>query len=170
MSRQFLAPAAIVLAGVLILATGGAAADDSLHADDPHTKGYGYHDHIVGLFVGGATEEFGRRENGAVIGLEYEYRFGPRFGIGAIVEHTYGDLDIYVYALPFAYHNGPWKFYVAPGVEEGEGGSEGMLRVGVEHGFHVGKWEISPQVDIDFVERESDVFVIGVVFARGFNF
>jgi hypothetical protein len=45
-----------------------------------------------------------------------------------------------------------------------------MLRVGVEHGFHVGKWEISPQVDIDFVERESDVLVIGVVFARGFNF
>ncbi|MEE4161219.1 MAG: hypothetical protein V2I25_01850, partial [Woeseiaceae bacterium] len=92
------------------------------------------------------------------------------FGIGAIVEHTYGDLDIYVYAVPFAYHNGPWKLYVAPGVEEGEGGSLGMLRVGVEHGFHVGKWEISPQVDVDFVERESDVFVIGVVFARGFNF
>ena len=56
MSRQFLAPAAIVLAGVLILATGGAAADDSLHADDPHTKGYGYHDHIVG------SNEAGRRD------------------------------------------------------------------------------------------------------------
>lgn len=167
MSLRTLAAAA--LASLLMLTAGGVSADDSLPADDPHKIGYGYHDHVFGVFVGGASEEIGRRENGFVLGFEYEYRFGPNLGIGAIIERTYGDLEIDVYALPIAYHNGPWKLYVAPGIEDGAGGSETMFRVGVEHGFHVGKWEISPQVDIDFVERETDVLVIGVVFARGFN-
>ena len=162
------APFLLIL--IATLAPGHVHAEEETHAGASHGAAHPYHRHIVGLFVGGATEEFGRRENGFVLGLEYEYRFGPSFGIGAIAEHTYGDLDIWVYAVPFAYHNGPWKLYVAPGVEEGEGGNERMLRIGVEYGLHAGKWEISPQVDIDFVERESDVVVIGVVFARGFDF
>ena len=144
-------------------------AEEESHRSASHGAENAYHKHILGLFVGGAAEEFGRRDNGFVLGLDYEYRFSPSFGIGAILEHTYGDLDIYVYAIPFAYHNRRWKLYIAPGIEEGEGGAEQMLRIGAEYGFHAGKWEISPQVDIDFVERERDVFVIGMTFARSFD-
>ena len=170
MTQRILPSAAALLALTMILAPCIATAEEGSHVEAGHGTTHGYHEHTLGLFLGGAAEELGRRENGFVVGLEYEYRFGPSFGMGAIVEHTYGDLDIYVYALPFAFHNGPWKFYVAPGIEYGEGESLKMLRFGVEYGFHVGKWEISPQVDLDVVESETDVFVIGMVFARGFNF
>jgi hypothetical protein len=170
MSQRIASCVATLLALTVLSIPAGASAEEEAHDGAAHGATHAYHEHIFGLFVGGAEEDSGRRENGFVLGLEYEYRFNQSFGIGAVVEHTYGDLDIWVYAVPFAYHNGPWKMYVAPGVEEGEGGSENMLRFGVEYGFHAGKWEISPQIDIDFVERESDVFVIGVVFARGFDF
>ena len=129
-----------------------------------------HHTHTVGLFVGGASDNFGRRDEGVAVGLEYEYRLSKSFGIGAMVEHTYGDLDTWVYVVPLAYHAGPWKFYAAPGIEDGHHGSESMLRVGFEYGFHVGTWEISPQVDMDLIERERDVFVMGLTFLRGFDF
>lgn len=169
MSQRIVLSSIIALATLAALAPGMLLAEEGAHADSPAHGSHPYHTHILALFVGGAHEEFGRRENGAAIGIEYEYRFGPRFGVGAILEHTYGDLDTWVYAIPFAYHNGPWKFYAAPGIEEGEAGSERMLRLGVEYGFHVGRWEISPQVDIDVVEREGEVYVLGLTFARGFD-
>jgi hypothetical protein len=46
-------------------------------------------------------------------------------------------------------------------------GEEPLLRIGAEYGFHMGDFEISPQVDLDFVEDEA-LFVIGVVFAYTF--
>ena len=78
-----------------------------------------------------------------------------------------GDLDFWVYALPFAYHSERWKFYVAPGVEDGDEGSEFLARVGGEYAFAAGTWEISPQLNVDFVDGE-EVFVLGLVFGKGF--
>ena len=132
--------------------------------------GHGHHANAIGFFVGLATEEAGSRENGAAIGIEYERRLSPRFGIGGIVEHTYGEFDVWVYAVSFAYHGGPWRLYAAPGIEDTHHGSEKMLRLGVEYGIPVGGWEIAPQFDIDFVEREAEVLVLGVTFARSFDF
>jgi len=40
------------------------------------------------------------------------------------------------------------------------------VRIGFEYGFEKGAWEISPQLDVDFVDDE-EVYVIGVVFGRG---
>lgn len=163
MVQRILARAPALLVAIAVLAPSG------VFAEDEHATDHSYNRHMLGLFVGAAHEEFGRRDNGLALGLEYEYRLGSRFGVGAMLEHTYGNLDIWVYALPFAYHNGPWKFYVAPGIEDGEAGSERMLRLGVEYGLHFDNWEISPQVDVDFIEREGEVFVLGLTFARGFD-
>ena len=124
--------------------------------------------HTIGVFVGNSTED--RREdrrNGATLGLEYEYRYSQNYGVGLVVEHVFGDLDVNVIAAPFAWHRGPWKLYAAPGIETGHGESEPLFRVGVEYGFEAGGLEISPQVDLDFVNGER-VFVIGVVFATPF--
>jgi len=110
------------------------------------------------------------REHGVALGIEYERRLNDRFGIGGILEHTYGELDVWVYAVSFAYHSGPWRLYAAPGIEDTHHGSEKMLRLGVEYGSPAGRWIIAPQFDIDFVEREAEVLVIGERFARGFNF
>jgi hypothetical protein len=157
----------IALAAWLLLASGPLTAEEASQAAGQE---HGHHDNAIGFFVGLATEEAGSRENGAAVGIEYERRLSDQFGIGGIVEHTYGDLDVWVYAVSFAWHAGPWRLYAAPGIEDTHHGSEGLLRLGIEYGFPVGGWEIAPQFDIDFVEREAEVLVIGVTFARGFNF
>lgn len=45
--------------------------------------------------------------------------------------------------------------------------SESLLRLGGEYAYEVGEWEISPQLDWDFVDGEQ-VWVLGVVFGKGF--
>ena len=160
---------ALLLPAMLWAADG--RAEEAAHAgESSHTAAEHHHENAIGFFVGGATEEAGSREAGVALGIEYERRLTPAFGIGAIAEHTYGDLDVWVYAVSFAFHSGPWRLYAAPGIEDTHHGSERMLRLGVEYGFPVGGWEIAPQFDIDFVDREAEVIVIGLTFARGFNF
>jgi hypothetical protein len=124
-----------------------------------------HHPNLIALFVGITSEE--RRETGVALGIEYERRFNDRFGVGVLAEHTFGDIDITVYAVPFAYHAERWKVYVAPGIEDSDLGSESLVRIGAEYGFEFGAWEISPQLDVDFVDGES-AFVLGVTYGKGF--
>lgn len=116
----------------------------------------------LGVFVGDTTES---RRDGFTLGLEYEYRASSRWGIGFTAEHAGGDFDTNVFVLPVALHEGPWKFYLGPGIESGDEGEEPLFRVGAEYGLHFGEYEISPQVDLDFVDGER-LFVFGIVFAR----
>ena len=125
---------------------------------------HGYEEDILAVFIGGARDH---RDNGPALGLEYEHRFTANFGLGALVEHTFGSFNTWVFAFPLAYHEGPWKLYAGPGLEKHKGESTAMVRLGVEYGFHFENWEIAPQVDFDFVGDEK-VFVLGVTFARGF--
>ncbi len=117
--------------------------------------------HTLGVFLGDTTED---RRDGFTLGLEYEYRLSERYGLGLTAEHISGDFDTNVLVAPIALHNGAWKVYAGPGIEDGEEGTEPLFRVGVEYGFHFGKLEVSPQVDVDFVESEH-LLVIGVVLA-----
>ena len=132
------------------------------HSDE---SAHDEHKNLIVIFVGRALE--GRRDFSAALGLDYLRRFGKSFGIGALAEHTFDDIHTNVYAVPFAYHTGPWKTYLAPGLENTDEGNHGLIRIGAEYGFEVGTWEIAPQVDIDFVEGHR-VLVIGVTFGKGF--
>ena len=109
----------------------------------------------------------GRNDNGLTLGIEYERRLSKSFGMGVLAEHSFGDLNFWVYAVPFAYHTGPWKFYIAPGVEDGDHGRNSLIRLGGEYAFMAGAWEISPQLDVDFVDGDQ-VLVLGVAFGKGF--
>ena len=159
---------------VIALITGAApvattnAAEHEHEGEDAHEESHAasheYHANTLGLFLG-VTQE-GRAED-FTIGLEYERRLNKSFGIGAVAEYVSGDLDFWVYAVPFAYHTGPWKFYVAPGIEDGEEDSDFLVRVGGEYAFELGKWEVSPQIDLDFVDN-NEVWVLGIVIGRGF--
>ena len=149
----------VMLAGI---ASAGAQADGAAHSEEAD---HAYHRNNVGLFLGGSFEG---REEAPAIGLEYERRFSERFGIGALVEYTGDDSDFWVAAIPFAFHAGQLKLFLAPGFEDGEHGTEELLRLGVEYGFAFsGGWEIAPQVNVDFVDGE-DVWVVGLLFAKGF--
>jgi len=145
-------------------------AEEAHHSAEEHGEEHhqhSYHKNVLGVF-GGITHA-GRREKDPALGIEYERRITEHFGIGAVAEYTFGDHDFWIYAIPFAFHTGHWKFYVAPGIEESdEHGSEELVRLGVEYAFELSDgWEIAPQVNVDFVDSE-DVWVFGFVFARGF--
>lgn len=131
-----------------------------------HESAHGAHKNIVSFFAG--VTHGGRRENAAALGVGYERLLSKSFGIGVLAEHTFGDADFTVYAVPFAYRIDRWKFYIAPGIEESdEHGSESLVRLSAEYAFEAGSWEISPQLAVDFVDGE-DVWVLGVVFGKGF--
>ena len=132
-----------VLALLLIVASAPPAfaqvGEHELASDHEATQDF--HPNFLGVFLG-VTDE-GRLE-GFAMGIEYERRLNESFGVGVVAEHAFGDLDLWVYAVPFAYHTGRWKLYVAPGVEDGEHGSESLVRLGGEYAFEFGAWEISP--------------------------
>jgi hypothetical protein len=155
-----------VLALLLIVASAPPALAQSgeheLESDDEATQEF--HRNFLGVFLG-ITDE--GRLDGFSMGIEYERRLNESFGVGVLAERTFGDLDLWVYAVPFAYHAGRWKLYVAPGVEDGEHGSESLVRLGGEYAFEFGAWEISPQLNVDFVDGDQ-VAVLGVSFGKGF--
>ncbi|MGI9342954.1 MAG: hypothetical protein ACR2QV_08885 [Gammaproteobacteria bacterium] len=135
------------------------------HAESEHGD-HEYHPNLFAVFAGVTSED--RRENGLTLGIEYERRLNKSFGIGALAERTFGDIDAWVFVVPFAYHRGPWKFMAGLGLEDADGHSnEALVRIGIEYGFEVGKWDIGPQLDVDFVDSE-EVFIVGVTFGRGF--
>jgi hypothetical protein len=137
------------------------------HVEPPHGLESGhYHKNVLGVFAG--VTHAGRRKNAPALGIEYERRISESFGIGGVAEYTAGDAEVWVALIPFSYRVHHWKFYVAPGIEDGHHGTEELVRLGGEYAFHLsGGWEIAPQVNVDIVDGE-DVWVFGLVFARGF--
>ena len=67
------------LALLFTLAAPGATLAEEGHEDLPH--------HVLELFVGRGTEDFADRKNehGPAIGLDYAYRFHPRWAVGAVI-------------------------------------------------------------------------------------
>ena len=130
-----------------------------------HEGAHDFHRNIVSIFTG--ITHGGRRDNGLALGVGYERRLNKTFSIGVLAEHTFGDFDFTVYAVPFAYRVDRWKFLVAPGVEDGDHGAESLVRLGAEYAFEFDSWEMAPQVAVDFVDGD-EVFIIGVVFGKGF--
>jgi hypothetical protein len=130
------------------------------------TQGHGSdeHNNVLGLFVGISNSDDWTNE--PALGIEYVRHIAGNFSIGAIAEHTFGDADSWVYAIPFAYSLGHWKTYVAPGIEDGHHGQEDLVRLGVERVFELSDgWEIAPQLNVDFVDGE-ETWVVGGFFSR----
>ena len=167
-TKRYLVGMSVVLLALALVVIGAppAIAQTAEHESaSDHDAVHDFHPNLLAVFVG-VTHE-GQRHNGLALGIEYERRLNESFGVGIVAEHTFGDLDFWVYAVPFAYHTGRWKFYIAPGVEDGDHGNESLVRLGGEYAFEVGAWEISPQLDIDFVGGE-ETLVLGVTFGKGF--
>ncbi len=158
------------IVAVFVLAMVGSAPVYAQEAE--HESGSGHktehHDHknVLSFFTG--ITHGGRRHNALALGVAYERILSKSFGIGVIAEHTFGDADFTVYAVPFAYRMDRWKFYVAPGIEDSKAhGTESLVRLGAEYVLKTGTWEISPQLAVDFVGGD-EVPVLGVVFGKGF--
>ena len=138
----------------------------SENGSEHHGQEHSFHSNLIGVFLGQTSKS--RREGAFTLGLEYNRRITESFGMGVLAENVFSDHEFNVYAIGFAHYRGPWKVYVAPGIEKSEHhDAEFLLRFGVEYAFNVGSFEISPQVDVDFVDGEQ-VFVFGLTFGKGF--
>ncbi len=113
----------------------------------------------------GITHDDG--ENEASLGLTYERKFG-RFGTGFIAEFTKAENRETVLALPFCWHPAePWRTVVAIGTEISDGDHTFLTRVGGSYEFEFSGWSLSPEINIDFVDR-SPVLVFGASFGWKF--
>ena len=131
-----------------------------------HENAHELHKNVVSFFAG--LTHSGRRDNAAALGVAYERLLSKSFAIGALAEHTFGNENFTVYAVPFSYRVDRWKFYVAPGIEDSDDhGTESLVRLAAEYAFEVDSWEISPQFAVDFVDGDR-VLILGVAFGKGF--
>jgi hypothetical protein len=124
-----------------------------------------FHPHRLELSLGN-THEHG--EDGFTVGLKYEYRLQELFGIGAFWEYAAGHFDKWNAALPIFIH--PYRglrFVLAPGLEHRDDENEFLFRTGVAYEFEIGRWSITPEFNVDFVDGE-EAYVYGLSFGWGF--
>ena len=130
-----------------------------------------HHDLII--FVGWVSES--RPDipdnSGFAVGLEWEYRFSEKWGIGAGVEVIEEDLvrDTIIVA-PVSFHPTPgWRLFAAPGVEFTETKDKPLVRVGAGYSFDLSeRWSVAPEVILDYIERDTFVWTGGLAFAYEF--
>ena len=108
----------------------------------------------VSLFGGNTQDD---SENGASIGLEYEYRINPRFGIGGLGEYAGGDFDSWVIGIPvFIHPHAGWFFRLAPGLEFEDSETSFLFRAGLGYEFELmPRWSLAPEINADFVDGDT---------------
>jgi hypothetical protein len=144
-----------ILAFVACAASTAAAQESGTEAEDKN---------FIELFVG-ITHDDG--ENEPSLGLTYERKF-DKFGTGFIAEVTKADDRETVLALPFFWHTAdPWRALVAIGTEVSDGDHSFLTRVGGSYEVEFSGWSLSPEVNVDFVDRGT-VLVIGASFVWKF--
>ena len=138
----------------------------TLAAEETHEehKESHYHRHHIGLFLGSVREE---GEDTFTVGLDYEYRFSPYFGIGILGEYTGKDYREGVVLVPLFIH--PYKgfrFIAAPGTKPRKEDEKFVWRLGIGYQFPVGNWTIAPEFNVDFSDERD--YTYGVSFGYGF--
>lgn len=127
-------------------------------------EGHG-HKHHASVFVGGTHTD---HDDGFTVGLEYEYRMQPEFGIGVLGEYANLDHDVWIVGLPFVFH--PYqglRLLAMPGVELTSDHEEFLVRLGVGYDIPAGDWVITPGFNVDFVDHEENL-IFGIAFGKSF--
>ena len=109
-------------------------------------------------------------ESGGSVGLKYERRLSDLFGIGLLFEST-RSLDERVVGAPVLYLHpvGDLGVLLAPGVEDADGETVFLFRVGLSWDFELGGgFTLAPEVNYDFVEGSDDAVIYGFAVAYGF--
>ncbi|MFT5451130.1 MAG: hypothetical protein ACI9N9_000612 [Enterobacterales bacterium] len=126
--------------------------------------------HAAGIFFGILDNS----ETNNVIGLEYEYKFDPKWGVGVVYEkaddYHHGDGITSTIGSLYYHPMGAWRVGLGYGTEKVGGAhphSANLTRFGVSYDFHVGKLGIAPSLNFDKVDGET-AKVYGVAFLIAF--
>ena len=142
------------------------------------------------MFFGG-TSNLKKEETDFTLGFEYEYRFSrkmSRWSIGLIGEAIFAHKTEYLLVVPvilritdaFFLRAGPGVEWAQHSEKNGHGDihaaeaangngreTEFFVRVGIGYGFEVGKFSITPTLDLDIFEGYSSL-VWGIAIGKGF--
>ena len=131
------------------------------------------HPHHLGLLAGWATESKEGRddENGFALGLEYEYRFHEKWGVGAVLEALGQDtVRNWLLVFPVSLHpGGNWRLVAGPGIESTPKKDKFAFRFGV--GYHIGiggNWSLNPEAFLDLIETGENTWVLGLALGYAF--
>lgn len=127
--------------------------------------------HIPGVFFGATNID---SETEFTVGLEYEYKFTPSWGAGAVYEETpdghKGD-GVNVFVASIFYHpTKNIKLGIGLGKEEIKGHhphKEDLYRLSASYDFHVGDFGIAPTLAVDFID-DNEAIVFGVAIVQPF--
>jgi hypothetical protein len=161
-------PSSLLLCAGFILAGLGTARAEG---PAPHPAGHeSFHRHHAGVFLGGVSRfEDGHEESGLALGVEYEYRLSPQWGVGGLIEGvTVGHGRDLALVAPVTWH--PWrglKLSLGAGVEYHDGNGEFLGRVAAGYDFHFGRWTVAPEISGDFT-HEAQTIVYGIAVGFGF--
>jgi hypothetical protein len=159
LEKKVLLAAAVVFLFTVLLLNPSISADESA----------GGHEHVnhMGLFLGNSHRG---GETGFSVGLDYERRLSDLFGVGVLAEYAAGDFDSWVFGAPLYIH--PYKGFrllAAPGFEDEESETKFLIRAGAAYQIPFGgRWSISPEYNIDFIEGGKKIQVYGVSIGLGF--
>jgi hypothetical protein len=122
-----------------------------------------------------------KSEEVPTIGVDYFYKFHPKWQIGVVV-----DVELGKYAVDFGGENIPrenavvtgvvagytllkgWSVYAGPGIEFESNRNLFIFRAATEYEFELGKnWGLSPGFSYDF-KKEYSTFALGVGISRSF--
>jgi hypothetical protein len=149
-------------AGCLVWMLAAQAGED--HSGPHHERG-----HELGLFLG-ATDVDDRLR--PTLGVDYEFRIGPRWGVGAIADWAFGGegREFVLAASGYLHLGTAVRLQLAPGIQRDKEMREieGVLRLGIAYGFEVGeRWSVMPTMALDLVSGET-IGVYGVT--AGYRF
>ena len=156
----------IILLFGFVLATGTFGPANGADPDGAASE-EGEHKNHVSLFLGNTHNR--EDEKAFSIGLAYEYRVAPLFGIGALAEYAAGDIKSGVFGTPLTLH--PYRglsLVAMPGAEVTEDETNFLFRLGVGYEFELDRhWTIAPEFNADFVDSDIDL-VFGFSLGSGF--
>ncbi len=107
-------------------------------------------------------------ENAVTAAMSYHRRISPLVSVGVLGEYAFGDIDTGIVGIPVKLYPGQgWVFTGMPGVEIHDSNTEGLFRVGVGYEFELEGFSLTPEVNADFVDGETNI-VTGISIGFGF--
>ena len=172
MKQTFALITALMIA-IILLSITATAQEHATESHDTHAARY-----HTGIFIGAASSMQEKTSNFA-LGIDLERRIRRHFGIGLMAESVFAEHIESLIAVPLFFHAGSLKCWLAPGIEfakeideakTAETGKETLemkevflIRAGLGYDIHLGKFSISPAVNLDFAgEKTSLVYGVGL--------
>lgn len=138
--------------------------------DEAEARGEAVGEQTLNVFVGGNTEfsrarSFTAAREGFALGLDYEYRVAPRWGLGGFADGLAGTDRSFVTGFQAYWHVVSDLILIAgPGVERHHDEWAPIVRVGAAYEFELESgYLLSPCLFYDFTQHEN-VLVYGLNF------